>query len=149
LHRLSTTSYNFINILLILSAGLIGPVSYFDAYSPHRVNNGFHITILQDTGQQTRLARILSSMQSQNRQSDSFVQQQPVVSRQASLPDFSKTLQLALTTYTLSRETCCVYAIPCLVCQLHEYTVLHESAYRPPPDEPPRSSALHRSQVFA
>ncbi len=51
-----------IHLLLILYAGIIGPLSYFNLYSPHRVANSFHLSILEDPALINELAALKQSL---------------------------------------------------------------------------------------
>ena len=51
-----------IHLLLILYAGIIGPLSYFNFYSPHRVANSFHLSILEDPALISELASVKKSL---------------------------------------------------------------------------------------
>jgi hypothetical protein len=51
-----------IHLLLILYAGIIGPLSYFNFYSPHRVANSFHLSILEDPALINELAVLKKSL---------------------------------------------------------------------------------------
>ena len=123
-------------VLLIISAGIIGPLSYFDAYSPHHVANTYHLTILEDP---THIGRLSSTLQAINKsQSPANWAQNyiPAISNQFAIPLFAKILKFA-TDNAYYSEMAGVYLQTCLTCRIWDYAPTSSSAFIPPPEKPP------------
>lgn len=129
-----------IYFLLIMSAGIIGPVSYFDVYSPHQVANAFHVTIFEDPTDINQVAMALRQKGQRQRLNHNMkwqTQQLVAISHTISLPSFAKTLQLAVTPYNLADAVTVHANRPCLVCKLQDSLLLPGSADLPHPEKPP------------
>lgn len=134
-----------IYVLLILSAGIIGPMSYFDTYSPHQVANTYHVTIFEDPTDINQVAVALRQKGQQQRLEYALnrqAQQLSAISHTVSLPDFAKTLQLAATPYNLADVITFHANQQCLVCKLPDSLLAPGSADLPHPEKPPSRLTL-------
>jgi hypothetical protein len=124
-------------LLLILSAGIIGPLSYFDTYSPHHVADTYHLAILENPA---HISRLVSTLQAINRKSQSSAHWRgehiPAISKQFAIPLSGKNLQFATDSADYSEMTG-VHLQACLSWRIADYTPTLRPAFIPPPEKPP------------
>ncbi len=123
-------------VLLIISAGILGPLSYFDAHSPHHVANTYHLAILEDPA---RISRLFSTLQAINRtQSLAHWEQNhiPAISNQFAIPLSAKFLKFA--TDNAYSEMTGFHLQTCLTWRIWDDAPTLSSAFIPPPDHPPK-----------
>jgi hypothetical protein len=125
-------------VLLILSAGILGPLTYFDAYSPHRVANTYHLTILQDPAHISRLFSTLQAIRQNRTQSSANWTQNhiPAISNQFAIPLSAKILKFATDNAYYSEMTG-AHLQACLIWRIWDDALALSSAFIPPPDKPP------------
>lgn len=126
-------------VLLILSTGIIGPLSYFDAYSPHRVANTYHLAILEDPAQTSRLFSTLQEIrQSRSQTSASWGQNHiPAISKQFAIPLIAKLLKLA-TDNAYYSELAGFHLQACLTWRIWDDAPALSSVFLPLPKKPPK-----------
>jgi hypothetical protein len=125
-------------VLLIISAGIIGPLSYFDAHSPHHVANTYHLTILEDPGRTSRLFSTLQAIRQSRSQSSAHweVNHIPAVSNQFAIPLSVRDLKFATDSADYSEITG-VHLQACLIWRIWDDAPALSSAFIPPPEKPP------------
>jgi hypothetical protein len=125
-------------VLLILSAGIIGPLSYFDAHSPHHVPNSYHLTILEDPAQMSRLFSTLQAIRQGRSQSSAHWGQNHIqaISNQFAIPLSAKILKLIRDNAYCSEMTE-FHLQACLTWRIWDDAPALSSAFIPPPDKPP------------
>jgi len=126
-------------LLLILSAGIIGPLSYFDAYSPHHVSNTYHLAILEDPGHTNRIFSTLQAIRQSGSQSSAYWGQNhiPAISKQFAIPLLAKLLKSA-TDNAYYSELAGFHLQACLTWRIWEDAPALSSAFLPPPKKPPK-----------
>jgi hypothetical protein len=125
--------------LLIISAGIIGPLSYFDIHSPHHVPNTYHLAILEDPAQISRLFSTLQAIRQSRSQSSAHWGQNhiPAVSNEFAIPLFVKNLKFATDSADYSEITG-VHLQACLIWRIGDDAPALSSAFIPPPEKPPK-----------
>jgi len=131
-----------IHILLIVYAGFIGPLSYFNFYSPHRVSNSYHLSILEDPSRISELASI-KRMMSRDKNPLSISQLTtpgPALSDHALAFNFSQNLQDVLGYVYTAIEGMSAHLQQCLFCQMLAHDPIAKSTYLAIPEKPPKST---------
>lgn len=124
-------------ILLVVMAGVIGPVSYFDVYSPHRVSNRYHLSLLEGPARSNQLAHLARLLRVRTAQR--FFGQQPALTKELTNINLLNNLQQALsgTWLTTAGRQIIALLLPCPVCRPWPEIPAPPSVDLPPPEKPP------------
>ena len=129
-----------IHLLLILYAGIIGPLSYFNFYSPHHVASSLHLSVLEDPALINELAALqlsLHQISPADRISQMLTPGRPAISDTLFMHNVNQNLQDVLG-YLYAMTVGILLGLQQSLVGLNPgHAPLLKSAELPPPDKPP------------